>query len=85
MSRILGSTILAIGIVCAPVILASTPGSTGAQSQPRVIKGDRIGAKPTACSQARWRGDETQCLRSTFAPTNGPGSTRLAALDLTHN
>jgi len=84
MSRILGSTILAIGIVCAPVLLAGAPGSTGAQSEPRAIKGDRVGTKPAACLQSPGRGAATVCLRSSSSSAGEFGRTRLAALELTH-
>jgi hypothetical protein len=46
MPRIIGPTILAIGIVCAPVIFAGMPGDA-AHSQVPSIKGDRLDvAKP---------------------------------------
>jgi hypothetical protein len=45
MPRIIGPTILAIGIVCAPVIFAGMPGDE-AHSQARSIKGDRLDVKP---------------------------------------
>ena len=45
MPRIIGPTILAIGIVCAPVIFAGMPGDA-AHSQVPSLKGDRLNAKP---------------------------------------
>jgi hypothetical protein len=45
MPRIIGPTILAIGIICAPVIFASMP-SDAAHSQARSVKGDRLDVKP---------------------------------------
>ena len=55
MPRIFGPTILAIGIVCAPVIFASMPGDAAHSQVPSMqvplvhapsIKGDRLNAKP---------------------------------------
>jgi len=55
MPRIIGPTILAIGIVCAPVIFASMPGDAAHSQVPSMqlplvqapsIKGDRLNAKP---------------------------------------
>jgi hypothetical protein len=45
MPRIIGPTILAIGIVCAPVIFAGMPGDA-AHSQVPSLKGDRLNTKP---------------------------------------
>jgi hypothetical protein len=44
MTRFIGSTIIAIGIVCAPVIFAGA--SDEAFSQTRAVKGDRLDVKP---------------------------------------
>ena len=55
MPRIIGPTILAIGIVCAPVIFASMPGDAAHSQVPSMqlplvqapsTKGDRLNAKP---------------------------------------
>jgi hypothetical protein len=45
MTRFIGSTIIAIGIVWAPVIFAGIPGDE-AFSQTRAVKGDRLDIKP---------------------------------------
>jgi hypothetical protein len=49
--RIIGPTILAVGIVCAPVLLAGMPvDNAAARTQPQTttqsIKGDRLDRKP---------------------------------------
>jgi len=55
MPRIIGPTILAIGIVCAPVIFAGMPGDAAHSQVPSMqlplvqapsTKGDRLNAKP---------------------------------------
>jgi hypothetical protein len=51
MPRIIGPTILAVGIVCAPVLLAGMPvDNAAALTQPHTstqsIKGDRLDRKP---------------------------------------
>jgi hypothetical protein len=51
MPRIIGPTILAVGIVCAPVLLAGMPvDDAAARTQPHTstqsIKGDRLDRKP---------------------------------------
>jgi len=55
MPRIIGPTILAIGIVCAPVIFAGMPSDAAHSQVPSMqvplvqapsIKGDRLNAKP---------------------------------------
>jgi hypothetical protein len=52
MSRIVGPAILAVGIICAPVIFAGAPDHSQAQPQlqPTAVKGDRLDAKPLSAS-----------------------------------
>jgi hypothetical protein len=70
MPRIIGPTILAIGIVCAPVIFAGMPGDA-AHSQVRALKGDRLDVKPVRI--------ETPARIET--PVRVVGPTRVAALE----
>jgi hypothetical protein len=50
MSWIFGSAILAVGIVCAPVIFADKRDNGTGQPQARVIPGQRVDAKPLSAA-----------------------------------
>jgi hypothetical protein len=70
MPRIIGPTILAIGIVCAPVIFAGMQGDA-AHSQVPSIKGDRLDVKPV----------RMQAPVRIETPVRVVGPIRVAALD----
>jgi len=85
MSRIVGPAILAVGIVCAPVIFAGAPDHSQAQPQPRIIKGDRLDAKPlsAACVPQSVFYDVAKCRDlisgpQTSAPPRAASPSRLA-------
>jgi hypothetical protein len=79
MSRIIGSAILAVGIVCAPVMLAGAPESSKAQSQPVTATGDRLGPKPSGgCIQRGALHEPAHCVQSLLAPAADPSPTRFA-------
>jgi hypothetical protein len=50
MSRIFGSAILAMGIVCAPVIFADKPDNGTGQPHTRVLPNQRVDAKPLSAA-----------------------------------
>jgi hypothetical protein len=50
MSRIFGSAILAVGIVCAPVIFADKPDNGTGQPHTRAIPGQRVDYKPLSAA-----------------------------------
>jgi len=50
MSRLFGSAILAIGIVCAPVIFADKPDNGMGQPHNRVLPNQRVDAKPLSAA-----------------------------------
>jgi len=85
MSRIVGSAILAVGIVCAPVMFAGAPDHSQAQPQPHIIKGDRLDAKPlsAACVPQSAFYNATKCrdlmsAPQTSLPPRAAAPTRLA-------
>jgi hypothetical protein len=50
MSRIFGSAILAVGIVCAPVIFADKPENGASQPPARLLPTQRVDAKPLSAA-----------------------------------
>jgi hypothetical protein len=50
MSRFVGSAILAMGIVCAPVIFADKPDDGTSQPHARVLPSQRVDAKPISAA-----------------------------------
>jgi hypothetical protein len=49
MSRIFGSAVLAVGIVCAPVLFADKP-DNGTAQHTRVLPSQRVDAKPMSAA-----------------------------------
>ena len=50
MSRLFGSAILAVGIVCAPVLFADKPDVGTGQPRTRVLPIQRVDAKPVSAA-----------------------------------
>jgi len=50
MSRIFGSAILAVGVVCAPVIFAEKPDNGTGRPQSRALPIQRVDAKPLSAA-----------------------------------
>jgi hypothetical protein len=50
MSRIFGSAVLAVGIVCAPVLFADRPDNGAGQRHMRVLPSQRVDAKPMSAA-----------------------------------
>jgi hypothetical protein len=50
MSRLFGSAILAMGIVCAPVLFADKPDSGTGRPHARVLPNQRVDAKPLSAA-----------------------------------
>ncbi len=50
MSRIFGSAVLAVGIVCAPVIFADKPDDGTTQRHARALPGQGVNAKPLSAA-----------------------------------
>jgi hypothetical protein len=50
MSRLFGSAVLAMGIVCAPVIFADKPDNGTGQPRTRVLPSQRVDAKPMSAA-----------------------------------
>jgi hypothetical protein len=87
MSRIVGPAILAVGIICAPVMFAAAPDHSQAhpQLQPTAVKGDRLDAKPlsAACVPQSVFYDAAKCRNlmqgsQTSVPPRAAGQSRLA-------
>jgi len=74
MPRIIGPTILAIGIICAPVILAGMPSDKAHSQQVPSIKGDRLNVKPA----------RIEVPVRVETPVRAIGPTRVAAVGSTH-
>jgi hypothetical protein len=86
MSRIVGPAVLAVGIICAPVIFAGAPEQSQAQPHPYIAKGDRLDAKPPSAvcvpqsvfyDAAKCR-DQTTTGSQTLAPPRATGPSRFA-------
>ena len=87
MSRIVGPAILAVGIICAPVMFAAAPdhSQTHPQLQPTAIRGDRLDAKPlsAACVPQSVFYNAAKCRAynpepQTSLPPRAAGVSRLA-------
>jgi hypothetical protein len=53
MSRIFGSAVLAVGIVCAPALFADRPDNGADQPRVRVLPSQRVDAKPMSAACVR--------------------------------
>jgi hypothetical protein len=74
MPRIIGQTILAIGIICAPVIFAGMPSDKAHSQQVPSIKGDRLNVKPA----------RAEVPVRVETPVRAIGPTRVAAVGPTY-